>query len=73
MEPLNNGGQLLDQLATAETLTESHIASIIQTVLKAIDYVHGKGYAHGDLRPQNIWVPDDKNFTGLKLSGFSAD
>ena len=79
MEALENGGPLLEQIETIGGLKESDVATIIETILKVLKYVHEKGHAHGDLRPQNIWVPSTAPdatksiFTGLKLSGFSPD
>ena len=47
---------------------------MVKAILGAIAYVHGKGQAHGDLRPQNVWVPESgDSFDGLKLNGFAGD
>jgi serine/threonine protein kinase len=51
MEPMNQCKQLLDQIEKKDCYKEADAASVIKAMLGAISYVHGKGQAHGDLRP----------------------
>ena len=48
-------------------LTSSEALDMLAPALNALAYLHGKGFAHGRLKPSNILAIDDR----LKLSGDS--
>jgi eukaryotic-like serine/threonine-protein kinase len=51
-------GQNLDQLKQQNTTSQNvnHIINIMRQVMLGMDYAHGKGVVHADLKPDNIFV-----------------
>lgn len=50
-------------------LPEQIIQTIMKQLLSAICYLHNKSIFHGDIKPENIIVTDEKNFK-IKLVDF---
>ena len=53
-----NGGELYTFIQKFKGLTENQTRYITSTVCEAIKYMHDKGYAHLDLKPQNILLKE---------------
>lgn len=53
-----NGGELFTFIQKFKRLTENQTRYITSTVCEAIKYMHDKGYAHLDLKPQNILLKE---------------
>jgi serine/threonine protein kinase len=69
---MQNGCELLNAIEKKGSLSESDVIHVIQTVMHTLQYVHESGHAHGDIRAENIWVPDGFDFTKLKMQGFAS-
>jgi TonB family protein len=54
----------LSQILPQRALTSEETRDMLGPVLDAIEYLHGKGFVHGDLKPANILATGDR----LKLS-----
>jgi eukaryotic-like serine/threonine-protein kinase len=54
----------LSQILPQRALTPEETRDMLGPVLDAIEYLHGKGFVHGDLKPANILATGDR----LKLS-----
>ena len=54
---LISGGPL-SSLLRGDRLTHERIISILQGVADALDYAHGKGVVHRDVKPQNILLDE---------------
>jgi hypothetical protein len=50
---------LADVLAS-RTLEESEASPVLQSVLSCLAYLHGRGLAHGDIRPENVLAVGDR-------------
>jgi TonB family protein len=56
--------EILSQILQDRPLTPTETREMLGLVLDALSYLHGEGFVHGNLKPSNILVVDDK----LKLS-----
>lgn len=70
-------GRTIEKVVTAyhdnNFLLEPEICSwIIHRVLQALQYLHYNGVVHGDIKPQNIIVQDDKHAAYLVDFGLSV-
>jgi TonB family protein len=54
----------LSQILPQRALTPEETRDMLGPVLDALEYLHGKGFVHGDLKPSNILATGDR----LKLS-----
>ena len=59
--------EILSEILPARPLTPAETAQMLDPVLDALSYLHGKGIVHGGLKPSNIMAVDDQ----LKLSSDS--
>jgi len=50
--------------------SESEIALIMKTILKAIEYIHDKSIVHRDIKPENILIENKEDFSSLKIADF---
>ncbi|MBR4171303.1 MAG: serine/threonine protein kinase [Kiritimatiellae bacterium] len=53
------GRTLDDYLAEKGTLSEEETVRILKPVADALDYAHGKGVAHRDVKPANVMLGED--------------
>lgn len=50
-----DGNNLYDHIASSP-LSEIEVVQIIKDILNGLNYMHGKGYLHCDIKPQNIML-----------------
>ncbi|XP_035276341.1 death-associated protein kinase 3-like [Anguilla anguilla] len=55
---LVSGGELFDFLAEKESLTEEEATRFLKQILDGVQYLHARGIAHFDLKPENIMLLD---------------
>ena len=63
------GGDLNDRLRSGLPLPEA--LTIIKDIAAALDYAHGEGVVHGDVKPENILI-DDQGTASLTDFGIAA-
>jgi eukaryotic-like serine/threonine-protein kinase len=56
---LVEGGNLKDRIRAAAPLPDAEIRSIGATLAATLDYAHGKGIIHRDVKPQNVLLGED--------------
>jgi TonB family protein len=59
--------EVLSEILPERMLTPVEAQEMLEPVIDALFYLHGKGLVHGHLKPSNVLVVDDR----LKLSGDS--
>ena len=64
---LVGGGELFDFVALGGRLSESMARHFFKQLLTGLNFMHEKGYAHRDMKPENLLL--DKDFT-LKITDF---
>jgi serine/threonine protein kinase len=65
-----SGGSLEDQIESGVEFSPDQVVEIASQVAEALDYAHGQGVIHQDVRPANILVADDGRY---KLTDFRID
>ncbi len=60
------GGTLREILDRGRRLTSSQTLAVGLDVCRALHFLHGKGWVHGDVRPSNIFLGDDSR---VRLAG----
>ncbi|KRO53576.1 MAG: PASTA domain-containing protein [Ilumatobacteraceae bacterium] len=61
-----SGGTLREILDRARRLTPSQALAVGLDVCRALHFLHGKGWVHGDVRPANIFLGEDSR---VRLAG----
>lgn len=61
-----SGGTLREILDRGRRLTPSQALAVGLDVCRALHFLHGKGWVHGDVRPANIFLGDDSR---VRLAG----
>ena len=64
--------EVLSQILPERPLTPSEAGEMLDAVLDALSYLHGKGFVHGHLKPANIMAVGDRlklSSDGLHLAG----
>ena len=64
------GGSLEEQIESGVEFSPDQVAQIASQVAEALDYAHGQGVIHQDVRPANILVADDGRY---QLTDFRID
>merc|ERR1712045_564905 len=65
-----NGGPLLDHIQARICFTEAEASSIIADLSHALKYLHNKGIAHRDIKPDNILCVNSSAPSPVKLCDF---
>jgi len=65
-----NGGPLLDHIQARIYFTEAEASSIIRDLAQAIKFLHMKGIAHRDLKPDNVLCVETHSPCPVKLCDF---
>jgi TonB family protein len=59
--------EILGEIVAIRPLSPHEAREMLAPVIEALDYLHGKGFVHGRIKPSNIMVVNDQ----LKISGDS--
>lgn len=64
------GGELFDIIADQGHLSEQRASQIIREIIKGVDYLHGVGVVHCDIKPENILCKSQTWPLQVKLCDF---
>lgn len=64
------GGDVFDRIVKKTHYTELDARDLIKTLLKAVEYMHSRGVAHRDLKPQNLLLTSKEDDADIKLCDF---
>eukprot|EP00439_Symbiodinium_sp_Y106_P063473 s1736_g9.t2 len=64
------GGQLFDRLVSRGRYKAAKAACVVQEILEALAYMHGKGVMHRDLKPENILLVSPVSDIDIKVCDF---
>jgi len=60
---LCSGGDVFDWVDAEEHLDEARASGVIQQIATAVDYLHGRGVVHRDLKLENILIVNQKGIS----------
>ena len=64
---LAHNGEAFDYVVAAKGLPDKYARQLFSQILDGVEYIHGKGMAHRDLKLENIFL--DSN-VGVKIGDF---
>ncbi|KAK1806542.1 hypothetical protein P4O66_005051, partial [Electrophorus voltai] len=68
---LLKGGELLDKILRQKFFSEREASSVLCTITKTVEYLHGQGVVHRDLKPSNIlYVDESGNPESIRICDF---
>merc|ERR1719481_1465793 len=65
-----HGGPLLEHIQRRKFLTESEASNIIRNLAEALMFLHSRGIAHRDLKPDNVLCVSSDDTENVKLCDF---
>lgn len=65
-----NGGQLLDHIQNRVKFTEKEACNVVKDLAAALQYLHKKGIAHRDVKPENVLCVYEDQLCPIKICDF---
>ncbi|KAL3930090.1 MAG: hypothetical protein SGBAC_011916 [Bacillariaceae sp.] len=70
MEYIVGGGELFEHLVKTGPFSEQDASRFLREFAQGLAYIHGKGYTHGDLKPENLLMSNDAQRPCVKIVDF---
>ena len=67
---LVTGGTLLDRIISCGNYSEEDARIVFRQIASALQYLHSKGIAHRDLKPDNVMLAKAGSHTNVKVADF---
>jgi serine/threonine protein kinase len=64
------GGDVFEKIVEKTQYTEKDARDLVKDLLHAVEYIHGRGVAHRDLKPQNLLLVTENDDTSIKICDF---
>lgn len=58
------------RISRKQPFSDHEASQIIQSLLRAVKYMHEKGIVHRDMKPANILIEDIDDFSTIKITDF---
>src|SRR4051794_24973382 len=71
-EELVTGGDLFSYATAKGPLKDTEVALIVRQIVKGLEYLHAKGIAHRDLKPDNILITSPRVGSRVLLADFDS-
>ncbi|KAI9784941.1 MAG: hypothetical protein M1839_001136 [Geoglossum umbratile] len=71
-EELVTGGDLFSYATAKGPLRDTEVALIVRQIVKGLEYLHAKGIAHRDLKPDNILITSPRVGSRILLADFDS-
>jgi serine/threonine protein kinase len=68
---LMEGGDVFERIVQKTQYTEVDARKLARYLLTGVEYIHHRGVAHRDLKPQNILLSSRANDNAIKIADFS--
>mmetsp|Transcript_22648 Transcript_22648/g.43861 ORF Transcript_22648/g.43861 Transcript_22648/m.43861 type:complete len:808 (+) Transcript_22648:155-2578(+) len=65
-----NGGDVLDRICNIKQYSEKDARELSQGLLEAVEFMHSRGIAHRDLKPQNLLLENNADNFSVKICDF---
>lgn len=62
---LIEGGEMFDHLVNHGAYSEADAARLVREVASALDFLHGIGVVHNDIKPENLMLSSDERTHGV--------
>jgi len=62
---LVEGGEMFDHLVNHGAYSEADAARLVREVASALDFLHGIGVVHNDIKPENLMLSSDERTHGV--------
>ena len=69
---LMNGGDVFDRILSLQRYTEKDARDLVRFLLETVNYIHSKGIAHRDLKPQNLLLKVSEQVSYCSWDDFRA-
>ncbi|CAB1102555.1 unnamed protein product [Ectocarpus sp. CCAP 1310/34] len=73
---LARGGELFDLLVDSGPPDEVHTATLMNSLVEAVAFIHLNGIIHGDIKPENVFLTNsstgDVDWEGIRLGDFGS-
>ena len=67
---LLEGGDVFDRIVAMNHYTELDARDLARELLSAVAYMHERGVAHRDLKPQNLLLVSKEDNSAVKVADF---
>lgn len=67
---LEKGGDLCERLNDKGTYSEDDARTVVKNICEAMEFVHGKGFAHCDIKPRNYLLRSKRDDVDVRLADF---
>eukprot|EP00603_Paraphysomonas_imperforata_P004753 CAMPEP_0114416768 /NCGR_PEP_ID=MMETSP0103-20121206/2605_1 /TAXON_ID=37642 ORGANISM="Paraphysomonas imperforata, Strain PA2" /NCGR_SAMPLE_ID=MMETSP0103 /ASSEMBLY_ACC=CAM_ASM_000201 /LENGTH=428 /DNA_ID=CAMNT_0001585013 /DNA_START=53 /DNA_END=1339 /DNA_ORIENTATION=- len=64
------GGELFDRIVKKNFYNEKEARDLVKVILRGIKYIHDKGIAHRDMKPENLLMISEDDDSYVKLADF---